>query len=87
MPKIQSAKKELRKSKKRRELNVSQKTALKKLVKSYRKLVEAKKTDEAKELLPKLYKALDKGAKTNLIKKNKASRLKSRLAELLAKAK
>ena len=87
MPKIQSAKKELRKSKKRHEQNVAQKTALKKLIKSYRKLVETNATKEAKELLHKLYKALDKGAKTNLIKKNKASRLKSRLAALLIKAK
>lgn len=85
MPKIKSAKKELRKSKKRNERNVAQKNALKKLIKSYRKLLEAKKADEARALLPKVYKALDKGAKTNLIKKNKVSRLKSRLAELLTK--
>lgn len=86
MPKIKSAKKELRKSKKRNERNVAQKNALKKLIKSYRKLLEAKKAGEAKALLPKVYKALDKGAKTNLIKRNKASRLKSRLSGLLSKA-
>ncbi|MBI2625592.1 30S ribosomal protein S20, partial [Candidatus Parcubacteria bacterium] len=30
-------------------------------------------------LLPQLYKTLDKAAKTNVITKNKASRLKSRI--------
>ena len=41
----------------------------------------------AKALLPKVFAALDKAAKTNVIKKGKADRLKSRLStKLKAKA-
>jgi len=39
--------------------------------------------DEAKNLLPQVYKILDKAAKTNLIKKNTASRRKSRITKLV----
>jgi len=46
-----------------------------------------KKIEEAKKLLPKLYKALDKAAKVGLIKKNTASRKKSRLTKLVLKTK
>lgn len=83
MPKIKSAKKELRKSQRRREKNVDQKDALKQLIKNYKKLVLAKKLGEAKASLSEVYKKLDKAAKINLIKKNKAGRTKSRLSQLL----
>jgi len=83
MPITQSAKKALRQSVRRRAQNLARKDAYKKVVKEYRKLVASKKLDEAKAKLPAVYKALDKAAKTNAIKKNKASRLKSRLASLL----
>jgi ribosomal protein S20 len=48
-------------------------------LKKFRKLVEEKKTKEAKALIPVLYKALDKAAKRNFIKFNAASRYKSRI--------
>ena len=83
MPITQSAKKALRQNVRRRTRNVAQKLALKKTIKAYRKLVAEKKMDEAKKFLASVYQALDKGAKTKLIKKNTASRLKSRLAVLL----
>lgn len=41
--------------------------------------------DEAKKLLPEIYKALDKGAKEGVIKKNTASRKKSRIAKAIFK--
>ena len=53
---------------------------LKTELKRYKKLVAAGKLSEAKEYLPKVYKLLDKSAKTGLIKSNKSSRLKSRLS-------
>ena len=53
------------------------------LVKQVRALAAEKKTEEIQALLPQLYKALDKGAKTGIIKKNTASRRKSRLTQLL----
>lgn len=80
MPITQSAKKALRQSDRRRTQNNIKKEAYKKGVKDFRKLVAAKKLDEAKALLPKVFKALDKAAKTNVIKRGKADRLKSRLS-------
>ncbi|MEK7121599.1 MAG: 30S ribosomal protein S20, partial [Patescibacteria group bacterium] len=59
--------------------------AYKATVKDFRKLVAAGKKDEAKKMLPKVYQTLDKAAKSGVIKKNKASRLKSNTARLLAK--
>ena len=83
MPITQSAKKALRQSLRRRAQNLKRKEAYKTTVKNIKKLVLASKLEDAKKLIPQLYKALDKAAKTNVIKKNKASRLKSRLTNLL----
>jgi len=77
-----SAQKAYRQNVKRRARNAKQKMAFKKLIKDYKKLVAGKETDKAKEKLSSVYKALDKAAKTNLLKKNTASRLKSRLTKL-----
>ncbi len=78
-----SAKKAYRQNLKRREKNARQKQALKKVLKNYRKLISAKNKEAAKNELPKVYKILDKTAKTGVIKKNTASRLKSRLSALI----
>jgi small subunit ribosomal protein S20 len=81
----QSAKKAYRQNLKRRAVNQKRKTALKKILKNYKKLVAAGNLDAAKTELVKVYKTLDKSAKVNLIKKNAASRLKSRMTALLNK--
>ncbi len=65
--------------------NTQKKDAFKRVVRDVRNLVEAKKNDDAKKLLPALYKTLDKAVKTNALKANTASRLKSRLTKLVAK--
>jgi len=83
MPIIKSAKKALRQNIRRRKINLKRKADLKSIIKQYKKLVSSNK-DEAKKYLAQVYKKLDKSAKVNLIKKNKASRLKSRLAKLVA---
>ncbi len=85
MPITQSAKKALRQNVRRRARNLVKKEAYKKAVKAAHKFIALKKIDEAKKLLPAVYKALDKAAKTNVIARNKAARLKSRLAKLLGK--
>ena len=85
MPITKSAKKALRQSKRKRVSNVRRKTKFRDLTKDFRKAIAAKDFNKAKELLPKVYKSLDKAAKSNTIKKNKASRTKSRLTKLLAK--
>lgn len=83
MPITKSAKKALRQTKTRRVRNVRRIVAYKASVKDFRKLVAAGKKDEAKKLLPRVYQTLDKAAKTGVIKKNKASRLKSNSTRLL----
>ncbi|MBU6500431.1 MAG: 30S ribosomal protein S20 [Patescibacteria group bacterium] len=82
MPITASAKKAWRQSKTRRVKNLVKKEVYKKLVSRYRKFVTGKNIEEAKKILPATYKALDKAAKANIISKNKANRLKSRLTKL-----
>lgn len=85
MPIIKSAKKALRGSKRKRVFNMKKKDALSKTIKQVKKLVAEKKTKEAQALLPQVQKILDKSAKTGLIKKNTASRKKSRIAAMIKK--
>lgn len=84
MPKTQSAKKALRQNLRRHTRNLAAKKILKEVIKAYKQMAAAKQTAEAQKQLSLVYKKLDKAAKTNLIKKNKAGRLKSRLTRLLA---
>ena len=79
----ESAKKAARQSARRKEHNIVYKDKIKILVKEARALVLAKKIAEAKKLLPDIYRALDKAAKVGVIKKNNASRHKSRLTKFL----
>lgn len=84
MPVTKTAKKALRQNVRRRAKNVAQSVELKKVIKTFKKLVEAKKIDEAVKTLPAVFQKLDKAAKNNLIKKNTASRLKSRFSRRLS---
>jgi len=85
MPNIESAKKALRQSKKRQTLNLRIKKAMKETVKKARLLKMERKNEEAKNLLSLAYQAIDKAAKRGVIKKNAASRKKSRLAKFINK--
>lgn len=85
MPIKKAAKEALRHSKKRREINLKVREELKNTIKKFRELVEEKKIDEAKKLINMCYKLLDRAAKKRVIKKNTASRKKSRLAQALKK--
>jgi len=86
MPITKSAKKALRQNKRRRERNLRRLDILKNTIKKIKKLVEANKKEEALKLLPITYKAIDKAAKTGIIKKNNADRKKSRLTKLISKS-
>lgn len=86
MPNIKSAKKELRKGKKRRAYNIKIKDSLKSLIKKSRKAIEAGDA-KAKESVAQTLKALDKAAQKGVIKKNTRDRKKSRLHNLLNKIK
>ena len=85
MPITKSAKKALRQNIARKKRNVQKKDKVKRLIKEAKKLMSQKKFEEVKNILPRIYKALDKTAKVGVIKKNTASRKKSRLAKFINK--
>jgi small subunit ribosomal protein S20 len=82
MPITSSAKKALRSSKRKKVFNSRRKNEMQNVIKEYKKLVSAKKTDEAQKLIPKLQKVIDKAQKRGIIKKNTAARKKSRLIKI-----
>ncbi|MBI2175518.1 MAG: 30S ribosomal protein S20, partial [Parcubacteria group bacterium] len=71
----------------RRTRNLRRKQTTKTLTKQFKKLLDSGKGTEAQALLPSIYKALDKAAARNVIRKNTASRKKSRLGRLAARKK
>jgi len=85
MPITKSAKKALRQNVARRKKNKACKQKIKSLVKNSRAAIGGESLAEAQKNLPAIYKALDKAAKTGLIKKNAAARKKSRAAKLIKK--
>ena len=74
-----SAKKAIRVSVRKKVFNDRRKSVMKKAVKNVRGLVAEKNKVEAQKILKDAYKAIDKAAKRGVIKKNTASRKKSRL--------
>ena len=84
MPNTKSAIKAHRQSVKRRARNLSTSKGYKNIVKDFRNATTTSAKDAA-VLLAKLQQTVDKAAKSGVIKKNKAARLKSRAAKLLAK--
>jgi small subunit ribosomal protein S20 len=85
MPITSSAKKADRSSKRKKVFNARRKNALQETLKEYKKFVDAGKIEEAKKLAPKLQQAIDKATKKGIIKKNNASRKKSRLLKKISK--
>lgn len=78
-----SAKKALRQGLRRKAQNSIYKDKIKNLLKEVRGLIAQKKIEEAKKILPQVFKILDKSAKVGVIKKNNADRKKSRLAKAI----
>ncbi|MCL5667066.1 MAG: 30S ribosomal protein S20 [Patescibacteria group bacterium] len=85
MPNTKSAAKAMRQSLRRRARNLKVKNKFKDAIKETRKLITAGKKSEAAQALKAAMSALDKATKTKTIKKNTASRKKSRLAKAIAK--
>ncbi|MDF1498490.1 MAG: 30S ribosomal protein S20 [Patescibacteria group bacterium] len=91
MPNSKSAKKSLKKSERKKSINIRSKVKMKKVIRGLNDLSHTleKKTEnvtddklkEIEEALKKAYKQIDKTAKKGIIKKNTASRKKSRLAK------
>lgn len=79
MPLTSSAKRALRKDKRRTVVNKRVKSIMKSAVKAVQENKNA-------ETLPTAYQAIDRAAKKNLIHKKKASNLKSQLAKTISLA-
>ncbi|MCD6271077.1 30S ribosomal protein S20 [bacterium] len=84
MPQTKSAKKALKKERKRQARNLWYKKRIKETRLKIKKLIQERKPEEAKALLPLFYKFVDKAAKVGVIKKNKAARMKSKMSKSLA---
>jgi small subunit ribosomal protein S20 len=80
-----SAKKAHRASLKKRVFNVRRAKALRETTKDVLGSLQKKDAATAEKNLPAAYKAIDKAAKRGIIKKNAASRKKSRLARAIAR--
>ena len=78
MANIRSAEKQRRQSEKRNERNRAAKSSLRTSLKKSRAAISGGDAD--KDTLATSYSAIDKAAKTGLIKENTANRYKSRLA-------
>ncbi|HEY1037628.1 MAG TPA: 30S ribosomal protein S20 [Candidatus Paceibacterota bacterium] len=87
MPIIQSAKKALRGSSKKKVFNLRRQKNVDAALKNIKKLVSEKNIKEAEKALSVAYKALDKAAKGGTIKKGEASRKKSRMSALIVRSK
>ena len=81
MPVHRSAVKRVKQIKKRQIKNRAVKSSLKIKMKKFNKLLDDKKVDDARKILPDLLSAWDKAASQGIIHKNTASRQKSRLTK------
>ena len=79
------AKKSHEASLRKRVFNERRKRVMKGVIKDVKDLVKKKDAKGAEELLSKAYKAIDKATKKGIIKKNNASRKKSRLVKSIRK--
>ena len=85
MPLIKSAKKKLRQDKKKSKKNLSYELSYKKVINEVKKHKKTNKAFKSNEFLKKAYSTIDKAAKNKVIHKNKAARLKARVAKLVQK--
>ncbi|HXH60577.1 MAG TPA: 30S ribosomal protein S20 [Fimbriimonadaceae bacterium] len=86
MANLKSSKKDIRRSAKKREANLSVRTGLKTYVKRVRQAIEAGDKTKVAEELKMAQKSLDKAAQRGIIHKKQAARRKSRIASQAAKA-
>lgn len=86
MPHSVSAKKRVRQNEKRRLHNKERKTRLKTEAKKLLTTLEGGQVDTAQTQLQLLSKLYDKAAKTRLVHPNKASRVKSKMARRINRA-
>ncbi len=87
MPNIKSAKKRLRQSEKRRVANLAIKREVRRYCRTVRRACEVKDIPAAEAAFILAVKHLDQAASKNVLHKNTASRLKSRLSARVKAAK
>lgn len=81
MPQRKAQMKSLKQNKKRNEINSSSMSALKTALKKVSAAIEKKDVAEAQKCYASAQQLIDKAAKKNLIKENKAARDKSRICK------
>lgn len=86
MPNLANAKKALRQSDKRAARNKIVIEEFYSMRRRFRRMIEKGQLEEAKKMIPVFDKKLDKAVTKNVFKKNKAARMKSRLAAMLKRA-
>jgi len=87
MPVTKTTKRRPRQIERRRVVNSKRILEMRKLIKEANTLLSNKNIEEVEKMLPRIYKAIDKAAKRGVIKKNTASRKKSRMMKKISKLK
>ena len=85
MPNHKSAKKRVRQTEKRRDVNRSNKSTLRTQIKKLRSALTASDSNLSKELLNPTVSSIDKAVNKGILHKNTAARYKSRLTGHVAK--
>jgi len=87
MPVTKTTKRRPRQIERRTVVNSKRILQIRKLIKEANSLLSNSNLAEVEKMLPAIYKAIDKAAKRGVIKKNSASRRKSRMAKKIEKLK
>ncbi len=82
MPNIKSAKKRVKTNAKERQVNILANSSMKTAIKKFEKSVKDGNKEEASNNLNIAMQRIDKAVNHNLVHKNKAARIKSRLTKL-----
>lgn len=86
MANLKSSKKDVKRSERKRTVNLGVRTALKTYVKRVRQIIESGDKDKIDSAVQVAQKSLDKAAQRGIIHKKQAARRKSRIASAAAKA-
>jgi small subunit ribosomal protein S20 len=76
-----SAKKRIKSSERKKVFNLRRMREMKTQIKNFLKAIQKKDKNEAEEMIPSVYKSIDKAVKRGIIKKNNGSRKKSRITK------
>ena len=86
MPSKHAALKQLRKDRVRHKRNQALRSELKTITKQFAGLLREQKTDEARQLLRRVFGTFDRAATRGIIHRNNASRSKSRLTRRISRS-